>query len=137
MPLFFGADPEALRDLAREFQGERYEPGQVIVRQGDPGDRFYVIVRGLADVVGSSPDGTEHRYETLEDGDYFGEIALLEDVPRTATVRAQTSCLVLALARENFLALLETMPALRRHVERLLIERRGQLAAYAAEQRRG
>jgi ATP-binding cassette subfamily B protein len=136
IPLFVGVDPAVLRGLAEAFQVERYEPGYVIVREGDSGDRFYVIVRGLADVIGSARDGKEHLYQTLEDGDYFGEIALLEDVPRTATVRARTSCLVLALPREDFLNLLEMTPTLRRHVELLVAERRSNLAAHALTRHR-
>jgi MFS family permease len=71
----------------------------IVIREGDPGDRFYVIVEGSAEVTRA---GVELRI--LEAGDHFGEIALLRDVPRTATVRARSPLRLLALEREVFLA---------------------------------
>ena len=72
--------------------------GAVIIREGDPGDRFYIVVEGTMAV---SVDGAPRR--DLQVGQYFGEIALLRDVPRTATVRARTDCRLLALERQVFL----------------------------------
>jgi CRP-like cAMP-binding protein len=66
--------------------------------QGEPGDGFYVITEGRAEVLG---DGA--LVGTLDPGDPFGEIALLHDVPRTATIRAATDVTVFALEREDFL----------------------------------
>jgi MFS family permease len=72
--------------------------GEVVIRVGDPGDRFYIVADGELEVVG---DGL-HR--TAEKGDHFGEIALLRDMSRTATVRAVTDSQLYALEREDFLA---------------------------------
>jgi MFS family permease len=72
--------------------------GTVIVRQGDPGDRFYIVVEGTMAVT---IDGAPRR--DLQAGSFFGEIALLRDVPRTATVTARTACRLLALERQVFL----------------------------------
>jgi CRP-like cAMP-binding protein len=72
--------------------------GTVVVHQSEPGDGFYVITEGRAEVLG---DGA--LVGTLDPGDSFGEIALLHDVPRTATIGAATDVTVFALEREDFL----------------------------------
>jgi len=64
-----------------------FEPGQTIVKQGEPGDEFYIIVDGSA-IVTQNIDNTEVKVGELEKSDYFGEIALLLDRPRAATVTA-------------------------------------------------
>jgi CRP-like cAMP-binding protein len=71
--------------------------GDEIVRQGEPGDRFYVIDSGSAEVL---VDGLPSA--SLDPGDYFGEIALLRNVPRTATVRAREDGLLLTLTHDAF-----------------------------------
>jgi hypothetical protein len=88
----------SIEHLARQLRRSTVPAGTVVVRQGDPGDAFYVIVDGRADVVGG---GTVVR--TLDAGDSFGEIALLRDVPRTATVRARSDLAVFVLGRDPFL----------------------------------
>jgi MFS family permease len=95
---FLAPLPEAtLEQLARAVSEEPMRAGDEIVRQGEPGDRFYVIDSGSVDVL---LDG--RLTATLGRGDYFGEIALLRDVPRTATVRAREDGVLMALARDAF-----------------------------------
>ena len=77
-----------------------------MIRQGDKPDKFYVIVSGSAEVVNHHPGGDDIILGTLGAGDYFGEIGLLKNQPRMATVRAIDHHLeVLSLDREHFLAL--------------------------------
>jgi len=97
---FFGPLPFALVEhLASELQSATYEPGDVIIQDGQPGERFYMIAGGRARVC---KDGKELRQ--MGTGDSFGEIALLRQVPRTATVIAMSSLEARTLTREEFLA---------------------------------
>jgi MFS family permease len=97
---FFGPLPFALVEhLSSELQPAVYEPGDVIIREGEPGDRFYLIADGWARAC---KDGGQLR--EMGPGDSFGEIALLRRIPRTATVTAITRLEVRSLAREEFLA---------------------------------
>lgn len=98
VPLFAGIDHRVLAAL-----GELISPagGEEIVRQGEPGDRFYVLIEGEARVT---VDGLEAG--TLEAGDWFGEIALLHNVPRTATVRVTGEATLWSLERQPFLRML-------------------------------
>ena len=99
IPIFAPLPAPQLEWLARALVDVRVDPGSVVFEAGDHGDRFYVIAEGRAAVrVGGEPA------RTLEPGDSFGEIALLRDVRRTATVRALTGLRLLALDRETFVS---------------------------------
>jgi MFS family permease len=88
----------ALEALASAAIERTAEPGEAIVREREAGDRFYVVVRGMLEVTARGV-----RLSMLGPGSYFGEIALLRDVPRTATVRAVEPAELLALDRNDFL----------------------------------
>jgi CRP-like cAMP-binding protein len=95
----FSPLPPASREfLARRLRPQVVGPGTVVVRQGDPSDRFYVIVSGRVEVTQG-----EQRLRVEGPGDFFGEIGLLRDVPRTATVTALEETALLTLTREDFL----------------------------------
>jgi predicted MFS family arabinose efflux permease len=99
IPMFAPLGPPTLERLASQLVELREPAETTIIREGEPGDRFYVLAEGVVDVYAEG-----RRLSTLESGDYFGEIALLRDVPRTATVLARTDVLLYALEREEFLA---------------------------------
>jgi len=101
-----------LAEIAPFFVTELFPQGRLIVHQGDPGDKFYIIVRGKVEVIRDDAAGSGRRLAVLQDGDYFGEIALLQNTVRTASVRALIPCLCLALDRGHFLDLIERDPAL-------------------------
>ena len=103
---------------------EQFVPGDVLIREGDIGDKFFVVVRGRVRIAKGAGDD-EMDLGVQEDGDVFGEIALLEDVPRTASVVAVTPCLCLTLDRPKFEALLDEQPKLRERVVRIARERLG------------
>ena len=88
-----------LEQLAESLEEVRVEPGRVVVRQGESGDRFYLVRHGTLRVAINGRD-----VQTLGPGDSFGEIALLRDVPRTASVVAETDVALYALDRETFIS---------------------------------
>jgi MFS family permease len=98
LPIFAPLPAPALERVVSRLIPTEVAPGTEIVRQGDPGDRFYVIEEG--DVMVSK---NGRQVATLERGDFFGEIALLREIPRTATVTARTETSLYALERDDFL----------------------------------
>ncbi len=99
VPIFAPLPGGSLEHLAARLVPLRVDAGTVIVREGDAGDRFYIVAEGGIEV---SQDGL--TISELDAGGYFGEIALLRDVPRTATVTAKTNVVLYALDREDFLS---------------------------------
>jgi MFS family permease len=105
LDLFAPLQPQALEDVAWRLVPVSAKRGEVVIREGDPGDRFYVVEDGeVAVSQGGRP------LSTLGPGTYFGEIALLHDVPRVATVTAVTHASFLALERGEFLEALMSHP---------------------------
>ncbi len=98
-PIFAPLPGASLEHVAARLVPLRLEAGSLVVREGDEGDRFYIVAEGELEV---SQEGA--AIGKLEVGDYFGEIALLRDVTRTATVTAHTDTVLYALDREDFLA---------------------------------
>jgi CRP-like cAMP-binding protein len=96
--LLAGLPGETMMKLAKRMEREEVAPGTAIVREGDPGDRFYVLFAGMLSVSNSAMG----RRDVLRPGDYFGEVALAMDVPRTATVTAITPVVVASCDRETF-----------------------------------
>jgi len=96
--LLAGLPGETLARLAKGMEREEVAPGTAIVREGEPGDRFYVVFAGMLAVTQSSFGGRT----LLRPGDYFGEVALAMDMPRTATVTAITPSVVASCDRATF-----------------------------------
>ena len=123
IPMLQELDDEVLESLSEIFSTERCPGDRDVFREGDPGDKFYLVVRGRLEVLVSMPDGSEKQIRVMEDGDYFGEIALMADSTRTATIRTETDCTFLTLGRDPFLRLLEREPKLRESFEKVVAER--------------
>ncbi len=105
--VFERVTPRTLTRVADEFNIENYAPGDQIIRQGDPGDRFYLIRQGKVSVRKGNP---EIQIAELAEGDFFGEMALLSGQPRNASVWAKESCLLYSLHKDRFhAALAETV----------------------------
>lgn len=105
IPIFTPLPGSSLEHLAGRLVPLRLEPGNVVVREGDAGDRFYIVAEGTVEV---SEYG--RAISELGPGGYFGEISLIREVPRTATVAAKTAVVLYALDREDFLAAVTSHP---------------------------
>jgi CRP-like cAMP-binding protein len=106
VPLFKNLKRRQLNSLARIFIDRQCEAGEVIVPQGREGYGFFVIASGAAKAIRDHGDGIKSEVNTFEAADFFGELALLDGGPRTATVVATEPTLCLILPRENFLGAL-------------------------------
>ena len=122
LPLFAPLPPATLEHLARSLVRVPAAAGTEITRQGELGDRFYLVDKGDVEV---SIDG--EVVSSLGPGDHFGEIALLRDVPRTATVTARTDASFLALERDEFVSAVSGHPASREAADAVVAERLGRL----------
>lgn len=125
VPLFAGVSPAKLKLLA--FTSERvvYQAEEALFFQGDAGDAAFVILSGSADVLVDSPNGPIRVAEVHQNG-IIGEIAILCDVNRTATVKAATEVEALRITKKNFLQLLNDFPELTIEVVRVLADRLSQ-----------
>ncbi|WMS41001.1 Crp/Fnr family transcriptional regulator [Acuticoccus sp. MNP-M23] len=122
IPLFRGVDDQKLRLLAFMSERARFEAGESLMAEGEYGDVAYIILSGEADVVINSPSG-EQLVATVGKNDFVGEIAILIDVPRTATVRAKTTLMALAIQKDQFFKLLTNFPDMAVEVMRALAHR--------------
>jgi MFS family permease len=111
LPLFAGVSPGALEVAAQRLVAVPVTAGQVIIREGDPADRFYIIERGtfVVDQLDQGT-GTQRRLRTMKADDVFGELGLMHNAPRSATVTAQSEGRLLALDGADFLELLNAGP---------------------------
>ena len=123
IPMLQSLDDGSLSQLADIFCAERCPADREVFREGDPGDKFYIVARGRLTVWVNTPDGSQKKIRTMDDGDHFGEIALMEDTPRTATVRTSTDCIFMTLARDPFLKLLNHEPKLRESFQKVVAKR--------------
>jgi CRP-like cAMP-binding protein len=122
VPLFAKIEPSKLKLLA--FTGRRltFKPNQSLFQQGDIGDAAYIIIEGTADVVVDSPHGPM-KVATVGENDFVGEIAILCDVPRTATVTATTELTTLRISKELFFQLICQFPQISVEIMRELAHR--------------
>jgi CRP/FNR family transcriptional regulator, cyclic AMP receptor protein len=111
--LFEHVDEDALRVVARQLRRRRFRRGEVIFHQGDPGDSLHVVMSGAVKIVLPSAEGEEAIIATLRPGDFFGELALLDGAPRSATAVALEPSENMALPRSTFREILDHDPGLR------------------------
>jgi CRP-like cAMP-binding protein len=122
IPIFAKIAPAKLKLLAFTSERIAYAPGQLIFRQGEMGDAAYIIVEGEAEVFVAGPKG-DVRVAVLGPNDIVGEIAILCDVPRTASVRASARLVTLRIAKDLFFQLVNEFPQMAVEIMRELAHR--------------
>ena len=134
VPLFAGVSPAKLKLLAFTSERVSYRAGDVLCRQGDTGDAAFVLLSGHADVIVDGPTG-QIKVADLEENAIVGEIAILCDVARTATVKAATAVEALRISKENFFKLMSDFPEMTIEVVRVLADRLSQTTVELSEAR--
>jgi len=120
---FSGLTPSTLANVAEKMSLERFPAGAVIVRQGDVGDKLYLIRRGKVEVFIDDDQGNRRQVAPLGEGDIFGEMALLSGEPRSATVVAREEVEVYALGKADFQAALEASASFREELYKIYFQR--------------
>ena len=123
VPMFTQLGSDLLGALARRLAVERFPAGDIIVNEGEIGDKLYVIHKGQVEVLSYDRAGQQRRINTLREGDHFGEIALLYNVPRIATIRALSPCQLYSLSKGDFDILLGAVPGLRDQLTETMAQR--------------
>ena len=122
-PLFRGMVPTTLERIAALAVQRTFRAGEVVFSQGDPGDALHGVVTGKIRISAGASDGREIFLNIMEAGDTFGEIALLDGGPRTASATAMIASELVSIRREHFLGALEREPRLALELLRLCGER--------------
>jgi putative ABC transport system ATP-binding protein len=109
--VFKDVPPATLTDMAQKMVAERFGPGTVIVKQGEEGDKFYLVRKGRIEVRREA-DGVSTQIATLSAGDYFGEVAIMSGEPRNATIVTLSDAVLYSLKKADFLVALQGSPSL-------------------------
>ena len=123
VPIFAKIEPAKLKLIA--FTGERmnFGAGQELFHQGDPGDAMYVILGGVADVLIDSDKGGQIAVAEMRKNNFVGDMAILCDVPRTATIKAREPLTTLKISKDMFYRLVAEVPQMAIEVMRELAHR--------------
>lgn len=134
VPLFANVAPAKLKLLAFTSERISYASGQTLFHQGDQGDAAYVVLSGSAEVLVDSPSG-QIKVATVEPNSIVGEIAILCEVARTATVKASGPLEALRIRKDHFLRLLAEFPEMTVEIMRVLADRLSHTTAELTEAR--
>ena len=122
IPLFARVEPSKLKLLAFASERLTFNPGRELFHQGDHADKAYIIIEGDAAVLVDTPNGTI-KVATLSKNALVGEIGILCDVPRTATIKAESKVVTLAIARDVFFQMVTEFPQMGVEIMRELARR--------------
>ena len=123
VPLFAQMDAAELAEVDRDLKPRTYAAGQTVFYQGDAGTSLHIVKSGWVRIYVYTADGQEVGVVRCGRGDYFGEIAILDNAPRTAEARAKTDVYTLRLSKQAFSGLIERQPRLRTAIIRDLSKR--------------
>lgn len=126
LSMFRRADADAVQKVAGAFKVERHDAGEVLVSEGEPGDKFYLVAEGTVEVSTIGSRGQPLRVNVVGSGEYFGEAALLSGEPRNATITVLTPSTFLTLSRSQFEQLIKKNPELRSEMEAVVEQRQEQ-----------
>jgi CRP-like cAMP-binding protein len=102
LPLFAFLSESTRAKMLEDMQNHNFLPGEALVQQGEQGRDLFLLLKGEAQAVFRDATGKTHLVGKLRDGDAFGEVALIDDIPRTASIIAKTECYALTLSKEDF-----------------------------------
>ena len=126
IPLFQNIEPSKLKLLAFTSERLTFHDGQMLCRQGDMGDAAYLVVKGTADVIIEGADGSQITVASVGRNAFIGEIAILCDVPRTATIVATSELETLKISKDLFFRLVNEFPTMAVEIMRELARRQEQ-----------
>jgi CRP/FNR family cyclic AMP-dependent transcriptional regulator len=123
VPLFSGLNEQQLETLAAGSARRSYPKGRTIVSEGEPSQSMYILLAGRAKVQRSDSEGKEVILAVLGSGEFFGEMSLIDDAPRSASVITLESCEFMAVSKDAFKAMLQQSPDVAMAVMRGLVRR--------------
>jgi hypothetical protein len=122
IPLLSVLDPSDAAAIANRFQSESFDIDQTVIQQGQPGEKFYIVVQGKLEVSTSGDEGENLRVALLGAGDYFGAVGLATEVISNSTIRTITPCRLLALSKPALDEILTQSPEIRPTLQKALEE---------------
>lgn len=112
VPIFDGLSNGELKEFERIIHRRQFKANENIFWEGEPGVGMYIIQKGMVKIYKTSPEGKNEELATLKSGDFFGELALLDESPRSASAVAMEECHILGLFRPDLFDILERKPRL-------------------------
>ncbi len=124
IPLFSGLNDELHREIIQQIVLMYFPEGYQLFSEGDEGDALYIIKNGEVEIFHPTEEGLpDNRVATLKDRDFFGEMALVSELPRNASARSLSDSEIFILSKENFKTLLNTNSVLAEHVSATMVDR--------------
>ncbi len=118
--IFEGLSITELAAVASVTEEIVFQPGETVIKEGEPGETMYLILEGEVSVNKGQEQGREIELDRISSGDYFGEMALFEDIPRSATIRTQKETRLLMLHKREFAEIVREYPQIALHICRVL-----------------